>query len=88
MNFRTLALTLTLGAAPFAAQALPAVGDIVGTNAEAVSAALEKAGCTNATFQAEGGVEAICTETATGIKWDVTIDPATGAITGLKESDE
>ena len=86
---RTLLLALALLATPFAASAMPVVGDIVGTDAETAKAALEKSGCVVAAFEAEDGkIEAICTETATSKKFDVVIDPATGAVLTIMESDE
>jgi hypothetical protein len=79
------ALVLT---APAAALAMPAVGDVLGTTPAAVTAALEAAGCPVAKFEAEHGkVEAKCTETATGKRWEIYIDPATGAVTRLKQDD-
>ena len=86
---RTLLLTLALLATPFAASAMPAVGDIVGSNADAAKAALEKAGCPVDMFEAEDGkIEAVCTDAATAKKMDVTIDPATGAVLTIKESND
>ena len=86
---RTLLLTLALLATPFAASAMPAVGDIVGSNADAAKAALEKAGCPVEMFEAEDGkIEAVCTDAATAKKMDVTIDPATGAVLTIKESND
>ena len=86
---RSLLLTLAFLATPFAASAMPAVGDIVGSNAGAAGAALEKAGCPVNAFEAEDGkIEAICTDAASGNKFDITIDPATGAVLTIKDSDE
>lgn len=86
---RILLLTLALLATPFAASAMPAVGDIVGNNADAAKAALEKAGCPVEAFESEDGkIEAICTDAATSKKMDVTIDPATGAILTIKDSND
>lgn len=86
---RTLLLTLALLATPFAASAMPAVGDIVGSNADAAKVALEKAGCPVEMFEAEDGkIEAVCTDAATAKKMDVTIDPATGAVLSIKESND
>ena len=86
---RTLLLTLALLATPFAASAMPAVGDIVGSNADAAKVALEKAGCPVDMFEAEDGkIEAVCTDAATSKKMDVTIDPATGAVLTIKESND
>ncbi|MFC3179420.1 PepSY domain-containing protein [Cypionkella sinensis] len=86
---RTLLLTLALLATPFAASAMPAVGDIVGSNADAAKAALEKAGCPVEMFEAEDGkIEAVCTDAATAKKMDVTIDPTTGAVLTIKESND
>ena len=86
---RTILLAVALLAAPLAASAMPMVGDIVGTSAEEASAALEKAGCPATGFEAEdGAIEALCTDSATSAKFDVSIDPATGAILTIKESDD
>lgn len=86
---RTLLLTLALLATPFAVSAMPAVGDIVGANAEVARAALEKSGCPVSLFEAEGGkIEGICTDSATGKKMDITIDPATGAVLTIKDSND
>ncbi|MFN4192089.1 MAG: PepSY domain-containing protein [Tabrizicola sp.] len=79
------ALTL---AAPPAALAMPAVGDLVGTDAETAKAALEKAGCPVEAFEAEDGkVEAKCKDAATGKLMEIYIDPASGKITDIKEKD-
>ena len=86
---RTLLLTLALLATPFAASAMPAVGDIVGSNAEAAKTALEKAGCPVDAFEAEDGkIEAICTDAASAKKMDVVIDPATGAVVSIEDSND
>ena len=86
---RTLLLTLALLATPFAASAMPVVGDIVGSNADAAKVALEKAGCPVEMFEAEDGkIEAVCTDAATSKKMDVTIDPTTGAVLTIKESND
>lgn len=83
---RILTLALALGAAPFAAQAMPALGDILGTNPADASAALEKAGCPVSEFEAEDGkIEAKCIETATSKHWEVYIDPKTGAVVKISE---
>lgn len=88
MTFRTLTLILGLTAAPLAAAAMPATGDILGTNPTEASAALEKAGCKVDTFDAEGGqIEAKCIDSATGAKMEVYIDPKTGAVTDIKSVD-
>lgn len=86
---RTLLLTLALLATPFAASAMPAVGDIVGSNAETARAALEKSGCAVNAFEAEDGkIEAICVDAATSKKMDITIDPANGAVLTIKDSND
>lgn len=84
----TVPLTLALMLAPFAAFALPAVGDQVGTTPETATAALEAAGCKVLSFEPENGkIEAKCTETATGKLWEIYIDPKTGAVTAVKADD-
>ncbi|GLS86880.1 hypothetical protein GCM10010873_18540 [Cypionkella aquatica] len=86
---RTLLLTLALLATPFAASAMPAVGDIVGSNADAAKAALKTAGCPVEMFEAEDGkIEAVCTDAASMKKMDVMIDPASGAVLSIKESND
>lgn len=73
--------------APVAVMAMPAVGDMVGTNPNDATAALEKAGCKVQAFEAEGGkIEAKCTDEA-GKAWEVYIDPKTGAVVELKDND-
>lgn len=74
--------------APMAANALPAIGDIIGANKADATAALAKAGCTVTTFEAEDGkVEGVCTDTATGKLVEIVIDPKTGAVTEIKRGD-
>lgn len=87
---RTLVLSLALMMSPLAAlAAVPAVGDVLGTNAEAATAALETAGCPVKEFESEDGkIEAQCTEIATGKVWDIYIDPASGAVTEVTASDD
>lgn len=82
-------LSLTLAAfTPLAALAMPAVGDMVGTDPETAKAALEKAGCVVDEFEAEDGkIEAKCKDSATGADMEVYIDPATGAVTEIKAED-
>lgn len=83
------ALTLIAALSPVAAFALPVVGDVVGNTPETATAALAAAGCTVTGFEAEGGkIEAACTETATGAQWEMYIDPASGAVTEIKKSDD
>ncbi len=85
---RSAALALAGLCLPGAALALPAIGDVLGTDAAAVRAALEAQGCPVIKFEAERGkIEAKCTETATGQRWEFYIDPATGAVTGVKMDD-
>jgi hypothetical protein len=85
-----LPLTLVLALSPLAAfAAVPAVGDILGTNADDATKVLEAAGCPVKAFELEDGkIEAQCTETATGKVWDMYIDPTSGAVTEVKESDD
>ncbi|HQU67124.1 MAG TPA: PepSY domain-containing protein [Albidovulum sp.] len=83
-----LILAAALVATPMAVFAMPKVGDVVGTKPEDATAALEKAGCKVGAYEAEGGkVEAKCTETGTGKTWEVYIDPKTGAVVDMKETD-
>ena len=85
---RTLLLALAVTALPLAAFAMPTVGDIVGTNPTAATAALARIGCAVTTFEAEGGkIEAKCTESATGKRADIYIDPKSGAVTDVKAYD-
>ncbi len=91
MNRKTLtvlvmALAPTL--LPLTAFAMPAVGDIVGTDPMAAKAALETAGCMVDEFEAENGkIEAKCKDSATGKAMEVYIDPASGAVTEIKSED-
>ena len=81
-------LALALTVAPVAAFAMPQLGDVVGTNPKDATAALEKAGCKVTAFEAEGGkIEAKCVETASNKGWEVYIDPKTGAVVDLKNTD-
>ncbi|TXI03794.1 MAG: PepSY domain-containing protein [Pseudorhodobacter sp.] len=83
-----VALALGLTLTPFAALALPAVGDVVGTTPEAATAALEAAGCKVESFEAEDGkIEAKCTDAATGKLAEIYIDPKTGAVAEVKAGD-
>lgn len=90
MNSKTkLALAAAvLILSPFAALAMPAIGDIVGTNADDVRAAMDKAGCAVESFESEGGkVEAVCKDAATGAMMEVVIDPVSGAVTAITNKD-
>ena len=80
-----LALSLTL--APAFASAMPAVGDVVGTDPETATAALADAGCTVDEFEAEDGqIEAKCSD-AEARHYEVYIDPKSGAVTKIKSGD-
>lgn len=84
---KTTLAALALSALPLAALAMPVVGDIVGTNPTDATAALEKAGCTVQSFDAEDGkIEAKCTDAEKKL-WEVYIDPKSGAVTELKSED-
>lgn len=73
---------------PLAAFAMPAVGDMIGTDPETAKTALEAAGCVVDEFEAEDGmIEAKCKDTATGADMEVYIDPATGLVTDIKAED-
>ena len=83
---------LALATAPFvvpvAAFAMPAVGDVVGTEPVAAKAALEAAGCMVDEFEAEDGkIEAKCKDSATDKMMEVYIDPASGAVVEIKAED-
>ncbi|MDX5350501.1 MAG: PepSY domain-containing protein [Paracoccaceae bacterium] len=82
-------LSLTLAAfTPLAALAMPAVGDMIGTDPETAKAALEKAGCVVDEFEAEDGkIEAKCKDSATGADMEVYIDPASGKVVEIKAED-
>lgn len=86
---RNLILPLTLAAfAPMAALAMPAVGDLIGTNPATATAALEKAGCVLSEFEAEDGkIEAKCKDTATGKRMEVYLDPASGKVVKISGED-
>ena len=84
----SILLSALLALTPVAALAMPQVGDVVGTNPDDATAALEAAGCTVSEFEAEGGkIEAKCTDTATNKPMEVYIDPKTGAVTDIKDND-
>lgn len=79
---------LALTSMPMAALAMPAVGDMIGTEPEAAKAALEKAGCPVTEFEAEDGkIEAKCKDAATGQAMEVYLDPATGKVVEIKAED-
>ncbi len=80
-------VALVLGAAPLSASAMPAVGDMVGSNPEDATAVLEANGCLSPYFEAEGSkIEAKCTD-ANGRTWEVYIAPKTGRVTRIKADD-
>lgn len=73
---------------PMAALAMPAIGDMIGTDPETAKAALAAAGCTVDAFEAEDGkIEAKCKDTATGADMEVYIDPASGKVVEIKAED-
>ena len=84
-----LILSLTVATlTPMAAIAMPAIGDVVGTDPVAAKAALETAGCMVDEFEAEDGkIEAKCKDAATGKGMEVYIDPASGAVVDMKAED-
>jgi hypothetical protein len=86
---KTLLPILTLAfLAPVASFAMPAVGDMIGTDPTAAKAALEAAGCIVDEFEAEDGkIEAKCKDTATGQEMEVYIDPASGKVVDIKAED-
>lgn len=82
-------MALIAALSPMAAMALPVVGDVVGTNPEDATKALEAAGCTVSSFEAEDGkIEALCADAASGKSMEVMIDPTSGAVTEIKASDD
>jgi hypothetical protein len=86
---KNLILPLLLATAtPMAALAMPAIGDMVGTDPATAKAALETAGCLVDEFEAEDGkIEAKCKDTATGADMEVYIDPASGKVVEIKAED-
>lgn len=81
-------IALAMSVAPMAALALPQLGDVVGTNPTSVSTALKTSGCMVTSFYTEGGRhEAKCRESAGGKTWEVYIDPTSGAVVHIKDSD-
>ena len=81
-------LIAAMTCAPFAAMAMPVVGNVVGTNAAVATAALAAKGCAVTAFEAEdGSIEAQCTDEAMKV-WEVYIDPKTGAVTEVKDEAE
>lgn len=84
---KSLGLAAFLVATPIAAFAMPAVGDVVGTNPTDATAALAAAGCKVSEFEAEDGqIEAKCIDDKQAA-WEVYIDPKTGAVTKVKAED-
>ncbi|QQA43626.1 PepSY domain-containing protein [Pelagovum pacificum] len=72
---------------PLSAAAMPAVGDLVGTEPEQATAALEAAGCLAPDYEAEDGkIEAKCQD-AEGHMWEVYIDPTSGTVSEIKSDD-
>ena len=87
MKLKLLSI-LALTSLPMAAFAAPVVGDMIGTDPETAKAALEKAGCTVNSFEAEDGkIEAKCTDTATNKLMEVYLDPASGKVVEIKSED-
>lgn len=87
MKLKLLSL-LTLVSLPMSAMAMPAVGDLIGTEPEAAKVALEKAGCPVDEFEAEDGkIEAKCKDAETGKDMEVYIDPASGKVVDIKAED-
>ncbi|HLQ17423.1 MAG TPA: PepSY domain-containing protein [Tabrizicola sp.] len=87
MKLKLLTL-LAVTAMPMSAMAMPAIGDLIGTEPEAAKVALEKAGCPVDEFEAEDGkIEAKCTDTATQKAMEVYIDPASGKVVDIKAED-
>lgn len=85
---RIIALSALPLSAPLAALAMPAVGDMIGTDPVTARAALDKAGCTVKEFEAEDGkIEAKCTDLASGKLMEVYIDPASGKVAEIKAED-
>ena len=84
---KPLILALSLALAPAFADAMPSVGDLIGTNPTDATAALADAGCIVDTFDAEDGqIEAKCSD-ANSARYEVYIDPATGLVTKIKAGD-
>lgn len=84
---KTTLAALALSALPFAALAMPVVGDVVGTNPTDATAALEKAGCAVQSFDAEDGqIEAKCLDAEKKL-FEIYIDPASGAVTQIKSEE-
>ncbi|WP_374428207.1 PepSY domain-containing protein [Tabrizicola sp.] len=87
MKLKLLSI-LAMSSMPMAAAAMPAVGDMIGTDPTTATAALEAAGCKVAEFEAEDGkIEAKCTDTATNKLMEVYLDPATGKVVEIKAED-
>uniref|UniRef100_UPI002FE3F383 PepSY domain-containing protein n=1 Tax=Sinorhizobium chiapasense TaxID=501572 RepID=UPI002FE3F383 len=84
---KPIALALAISTLPFTVFAMPAVGDLVGTNPTDATAALEKSGCKISDFEPEGGqIEAKCSD-AGGKAWEVYIDPKSGKVSQIKDGD-
>ncbi|TLP48171.1 MULTISPECIES: PepSY domain-containing protein [Cohaesibacter] len=84
---KTILFAAAAIALPFAAHAMPVVGDHVGTSPDAARTALASAGCTVSKFEAEGGkIEAKCHD-ASNKRWEIYIDPKSGNVTKIKADD-
>ena len=84
---KSLGFAFIFALSPLAAGAMPSVGDVMGTNPDDATTALAEAGCTVREFEAEDGkIEAKCTD-ADDARWEVYIDPASGAVTKIKSED-
>jgi hypothetical protein len=85
---KLLSATALVLLTPMAALAMPAIGDMIGTDPQTAKAALEKAGCPVEAFEAEDGkIEAKCKDTASNKDMEVYIDPATGKVVDIKAED-
>ena len=85
-NLYVIALALTMPAGAFA---MPALGDVIGTDPETATTALKEAGCEVREFEVEDGlIEAKCVETETSTLWEIYIDPADGTVARIKSEDD
>lgn len=84
---KSLRLAAALILLPFAAAALPAVGEVVGTNPTDATAALAKAGCMVQEYEAKNRkIEAKCIDTDK-MRWEIYINPQNGVVTQVKADD-
>jgi hypothetical protein len=87
LNLRIAALVLVALPGVALAATLPKTGDVLGTTPEALTTALNAAGCMVDEIGAEDGmIEAKC-HLAAGEAYEIYVDPATGAVAEVELDD-